>query len=237
MNIAAIFAGGIGSRMSSTSLPKQFLEIHGTPLIVHTIQHFQDHPDIDRIAVSILPAWRDRFARLVARYELTKVNWIVDGGATGQESRHRALRAIANECPSDAVVLLHDGVRPLINAELISENIRTVRELGPAITTTKFNETAILSADGLVDEVYPRDHLFVAQAPQSALLSVMLDVYDRAVEDGENDSIDTCSLLRRYGHTLHRVDGPRSNIKITTAEDYYVCRAFFDVIEQRQIGG
>ncbi|GAA1229136.1 2-C-methyl-D-erythritol 4-phosphate cytidylyltransferase [Microbacterium phyllosphaerae] len=237
MNIAAIFAGGIGSRMSSASLPKQFLEIHGTPLIVHTIQHFQDHPEIDRIAVSILPEWRDRFARLVARYELTKVNWIVDGGATGQESRHRALRAIANECPSDSVVLLHDGVRPLINAHLISENIRTVREHGPAITTTKFNETAISSSDGLVDEVYPRDNLYVAQAPQSARLDVAMDVYDRAVAEGENDSIDTCSLLRRYGHALYRVDGPRSNIKITTAEDYYICRAFFDVIEHRQIGG
>lgn len=237
MNIAAIFAGGVGSRMSSAGLPKQFLEIHGTPLIVHTLQHFQDHPEIDRIAVSILPEWRDRFARLVARYELTKVNWIVDGGPTGQESRHRALRAIANDSPSDSVVLLHDGVRPLINADLISANIRTVRESGPAITTTKFNETAISSNSGLVDDVYPRDNLYVAQAPQSALLGTALDVYDRAVAEGENDSIDTCSLLRRYGYTLHRVDGPRSNIKITTAEDYYICRAFFDVLEQRQIGG
>lgn len=237
MNIAIIFAGGIGSRMSSATLPKQFLEIHGTPLIVHTLQHFQDHPEIDRIAVSILPEWRDRFARLVARYELTKVNWIVDGGATGQESRHRALRAVANEAPADTVVLLHDGVRPLINADVISANIETVRAHGPAITSTKFNETIITSADGAVDEVIPRDHLYVAQAPQSGRLETVLGVYDQAVADGENDSIDTCSLLRRYGHTLYRVDGPRSNIKITTAEDYYICRAFFDVIERNQIGG
>ena len=135
------------------------------------------------------------------------------------------------------MVLLHDGVRPLIDADLISQNIKTVRERGPAITTTKFHETIISSGNGEVDDVFPRDHLYVAQAPQSALLSTALDVYDRAVADGENDSIDTCSLLRHYGHTLHRVDGPRSNIKITTAEDYYVCRAFFDVIEHRQIGG
>ncbi|MFS0867880.1 2-C-methyl-D-erythritol 4-phosphate cytidylyltransferase [Microbacterium sp. 179-B 1A2 NHS] len=237
MNIAVIFAGGIGSRMSSATLPKQFLEIHGTPLIVHTIQHFQDHPMIDRIAVSILPEWRDRFAALVARYELTKVNWIVDGGATGQESRHRALRAVANDSPDDSVVLLHDGVRPLIDADVITANIETVRSKGPAITSMKFNETIIVSAGGEVDDVIPRDSLYVAQAPQSALLSTALDVYDRAVADGENDSIDTCSLLRRYGQTLYRVDGPRSNIKITTAEDYYVARAFFDVIERRQIGG
>jgi 2-C-methyl-D-erythritol 4-phosphate cytidylyltransferase len=236
MNIAAIFAGGIGSRMSSATLPKQFLEIHGTPLIVHTIQHFQDHPEIDRIAVSILPEWRDRFALLVARYELTKVNWIVDGGATGQESRHRALRAIANDCPEDSIVLLHDGVRPLINADVITENIRAVTERGPAITSTKFNETIVSSSNGIVDDVLPRDPLYVAQAPQSLRLGLAMELYDRAVSEGENDSIDTCSLLRRYGHTIYRVDGPRSNIKITTAEDYYICRAFFDVIERRQIG-
>lgn len=237
MNIALIFAGGIGSRMSSDNLPKQFLEIHGTPLIVHTIQHFQDHPDIDRVAVSILPAWRDRFAHLVARYELTKVNWIVDGGATGQESRHRVIRAVANECPGDTVVLIHDGVRPLINAQLISDNIRTVRERGPAITCTKGNETIVSASGEEIDDVLPRDFLYIAQAPQSMRLSTALEIYDSAVEEGEDDSIDTATLLRRYGHKLFRVDGPRSNIKITTAEDYYICRAFFDVIERNQIGG
>jgi 2-C-methyl-D-erythritol 4-phosphate cytidylyltransferase len=237
MNIGLIFAGGIGSRMSSESLPKQFLTIHGTPLIVHTIQHFQDHPEIDRVAVAILPAWRDRFAQMVARFELTKVNWIVDGGATGQESRHRALRAIANECPGDAVVLVHDGVRPLINARLISDNIRTVREQGPAITCTKGNETIVSASGAEIDEVLPRDDLYVAQAPQSLPLSTALEIYDHAVADGDDDSIDTATLLRRYGHRLFRVDGPRSNIKITTAEDYYICRAFFDVIERNQIGG
>jgi len=237
MNIAVIFAGGIGSRMSSANLPKQFLEIHGTPLIVHTIRHFQDHPEIEGIAVSILPAWRDRFMTLVARYELTKVRWVVDGGSTGQESRHRAILAVAAECPEDAVVLIHDGVRPLITAPLISDNIRTVREQGAAITCTKGNETIVSSSGPQIDDVLARDFLYIAQAPQSLRLGVAQDIYDRAVADGDHDSIDTATLLRRYGHALFRVDGPRSNIKITTAEDYYICRAFFDVIERRQIGG
>ncbi|GAA5039082.1 2-C-methyl-D-erythritol 4-phosphate cytidylyltransferase [Microbacterium fluvii] len=237
MNIALIFAGGIGSRMSSQNLPKQFLEIHGTPLIVHTIQHFQEHPEIDRIAVAILPAWRERFEQLVTRYELTKVAWIVDGGATGQESRHRAIRAVSADCPGDAVVLVHDGVRPLIDAQLISDNIRTVRERGPAITCTKGNETIVSSSGDEIDDVLPRDFLYTAQAPQSMRLSTALEIYDSAVADGDDDSIDTATLLKRYGHTLFRVDGPRSNIKITTAEDYYICRAFFDLRERNQIGG
>jgi len=237
LNIAVIFAGGIGSRMTSSTLPKQFLEIHGKPLIVHTLKHFQEHPEIDRIAVSILPEWREHFARLVSQYELTKVNWIVEGGATGQESRHKALRAVANDSSGDTVVLLHDGVRPLINDELISDNIRTVRERGATITCTKVNETVISSATDTIDEVFPRDHLYVAQAPQSLRLDTAMEIYDRAVSEGEHDSIDTASLLRRYGHTLYRIEGPRSNIKITTAEDYYLCRTFFDLLERSQVGG
>lgn len=236
MNVAVIFAGGIGSRMNSRALPKQFLEVHGKPIIVHTLQHFQDHPEIDRIAVAILAEWREQFARMLVRYELDKVQWVVDGGATGNESRHRALRAVADECPDDTVVLLHDGVRPLINAQLISDNIETVRTRGPAITCTKFNETVVASADGQVDEVIPRDHIYAAQAPQSLRLGDAMKLYDRVLSENDRDAIDTCSLLRRYGYPMFRVDGPRSNIKITTAEDYYVCRAFFDVLENRQIG-
>ena len=237
MNIAAIFAGGIGSRVTSATLPKQFLQIHGVPLIVHTLNHFQYHPQVDGIAVSILAEWRSHFEEQVARYNLTKVRWIVDGGATGQESRHAALRAIATDCPPDSVVLLHDGVRPLIDDDLISENIRTVVEHGPAVTTTKVTETIIESRGEVIDEVMPREFLHMAQAPQSCLLETAVEVYDRAVADGETDSIDTASLLQRYGHTIYRVEGPRSNIKITTVEDFYICRALFDVIEHNQIGG
>jgi 2-C-methyl-D-erythritol 4-phosphate cytidylyltransferase len=237
MNVAVIFAGGIGSRMNASALPKQFLEIHGKPIIVHTLEHFEEHPDIDAIAVAILPEYHDHLNRLLKRYEITKVKWIVDGGATGQASRHEALKAAADECPADSIVLIHDGVRPLITTELISENIQSVIEHGSGITCTKFNETVVSSQTQHIDGVIPRDHIYAAGAPQSFRLGEILDLYDRAVAEGENDSIDSCTLMNRYGHDVYRVDGPRSNIKITTAEDFYVCRAFFDIIENRQIAG
>lgn len=237
MNVAVIFAGGIGSRMNAGAMPKQFLEVHGKPIIVHTLEHFQDHPDIDGIAVAILPAYRDHLTRLLKRYELTKVDWIVDGGGTGQQSRHRALQAVAQDCPPDTVVLIHDGVRPLVNAQLISDNIDGVTRDGSAITCTKTNETVVSSRTAYIDDVIPREHIYAAQAPQSFRLREILDLYDRAVADGEDDSIDSCTLMHRYGHDIYRVDGPRSNIKITTAEDFYVCRAFFEIIENRQISG
>jgi 2-C-methyl-D-erythritol 4-phosphate cytidylyltransferase len=239
MNIAVVFAGGIGSRMNSRALPKQFLEVHGKPILVHTLEKFENHPEIDAIALAILPEWREHTERMVRRYELTKVRWIVNGGATGQESRHKALRTVAADVTdaTDVVVLIHDGVRPLITADLISENIATAREHGNAITCTKFNETVAVSADATISDVIPRDHIYAAQAPQTFHLDEILSLYDDAVERGEHDSIDSCTLMQSQGRTLYRVDGPRSNIKITTAEDFYVCRTYFDVLENQQIAG
>ncbi|MDT0156400.1 IspD/TarI family cytidylyltransferase [Microbacterium sp. ARD32] len=234
MNIAVIFAGGVGSRMKLKSLPKQFLEVHGKPVIVHTLERFEEHPDIDGIVVAILPEYYEQLEKLVHRYDLTKVR-IVNGGSTGQESRHFALRAVAEWYPADSVVLVHDGVRPHIDADLISANIAAVREHGSAITCTKVFETIVVSASGKVDDVIPRELLYTAQAPQSFILSEVLAAYDQAVADGENDSIDSCSLMRHYGHAVHMVEGPRSNIKITTADDFYISKSFFELAEARQL--
>ncbi|WP_017792245.1 IspD/TarI family cytidylyltransferase [Leucobacter salsicius] len=236
-NIAVVFAGGVGSRMKSSTRPKQFLEIHGRPVIVHTLEVFQQHPEIDGIAVSILPEWHEYFERLVVRYELDKVRWIVDGGSTGQESRHNALRAVVADEGADAVVLVHDGVRPLIDAELVTKNIAAVQKYGSAITCTKMTETVVVERGSGIGEVIPRDPLWTAQAPQSFRSGEILGVYDKAVADGEHDSIDSCSLMRHYGHDLHRVEGPRTNIKITTASDYYICRTFMTLAEDREAFG
>lgn len=237
MNVAVIFAGGIGTRINARALPKQFLEIHGKPIIIHTLEQFEQHPEIDAISIAILATHREHLRRLINRYEITKVEWIVDGGETGQVSRHRALQAVADTCPDDTVVLIHDGVRPLISPQLISENIETVSLRGSAITCTKFNETVVSSQSQRIADVIPRDHIYAAQAPQSFRLGEILGLYDRAVSEGEMDSIDSCSLMFRYGHPIFRLDGPRSNIKITTAEDFYVCRALFELLENRQIVG
>ena len=237
MNVAVIFAGGIGARMNSPAIPKQFLEIHGKPVIIHTLEHFDAHPGIGGIAIAILAGYRDDLARLLKRYGIGKARWIVAGGETGQQSRHNALKAVAQDCPEDTVVLIHDGVRPLINAELISANIESVVMHGSGITCTKANETVVSSGDHHIDAVIPRDHVYTAQAPQSFRLGEILSLYDRAVAEGEHDTIDSCSLMHRYGRKLYRVDGPRSNIKITTAQDFYLCRTFFEIIENQQVVG
>ncbi len=237
MNVAVIFAGGIGARMNSRAVPKQFLEIHGKPIIIHTLEHFDSHPDIDGIAIAILAEYRDHLEQLLRRYGIGKVRWIVGGGTTGQLSRHNALSAVAQDCPQDTIVLIHDGVRPLINATLVSANIESVVAHGSGITCTKFNETIVSSLDYHIDAVIPRERVYAAQAPQSFRLGEILSLYDRATAEGEYDSIDSCSLMHRYGRTVYRVEGPASNIKITTAQDFYLCRTYFEIIENQQVVG
>lgn len=237
MNVALIFAGGRGVRMQAGSVPKQFLEIYGRPVIVHTLEAFQNHPEIDAILVVILDEFRDELLRLIDRYELDKVKWIVPGGATGQESRYKGLRVLADACDPDSIVFIHDGVRPLVDDALISANLETVRAHGTAVTCTKTNETVVRVEGDSIEEVIPREPLWTAQAPQTFRLGDAVKVYERAIAEGMTDTIDTCFLFRHYGIPVRMVPGPHTNIKVTTSSDFYVARTFFTLLEDEKAFG
>ena len=149
MNIALIFAGGFGNRMCTKSRPKQFLEYNGKPIIIYTLELFDNHPDIDGIVVVCLENWIPFLQKMLKKFEIDKVVKIVKGGSTGQESIYNGL--IATEEISgnqnDTIVLIHDGVRPLITEETITDNIRTVREKGNCITSVPATESFIVKHD------------------------------------------------------------------------------------------
>ena len=146
MNIGVIFAGGIGTRMTSKALPKQFLKMYGKEIIIYTLEHFEDHKDIDAIVVACVKEWIPFLEELVDRYRLQKVKKIVPGGITGQDSIYQGLKAAKEVAGNEkSIVLVHDGVRPLINEDLITDCIRSVKEKGSAITTAPVIETIICS--------------------------------------------------------------------------------------------
>ena len=140
-NVAVIFAGGTGQRMNTRTKPKQFLELHGKPIIVYTLEAFQQHGEIDGIIVVMLESWIDYTESLVRKYDLNKVKKIVPGGNSGQESIFNGLCAAGALYGDDDIVLIHDGVRPLVDEETITANIRSVEEYGTAITVTPAIET------------------------------------------------------------------------------------------------
>lgn len=239
MNIGVIFAGGVGSRMHSKDTPKQFLKVHGKPIIIHTLEHFEKNPEIDAVVIACVKDWIPHLEKLLYQYRIEKVKKVVEGGATGQLSIYNGLCAAEEVAEGDrAIVLIHDGVRPLITPQLLSENIKCVKEKGSAITAGIVKETiVVIDGEGKIGQVPSRKDSRVAKAPQSFWLDEILGVHRRALKDGVTDSIDSCTLMDRYGHTLYMIDGPYENIKITTPDDFYTMRAILDAKENAQIYG
>jgi 2-C-methyl-D-erythritol 4-phosphate cytidylyltransferase len=236
MNIAVIFAGGVGIRMNSNEKPKQFLELHGKPIIIYTLELFDRHPDIDGIVIACVPEWIDYLQELILKFHIKKVAEIVPGGETGQISIYNGLVAAEKLYPVDSIVLIHDGVRPLINARIITDNIELVKRCGSAITTAPTVETFVLvNEDMSVVHIPKRKLSKLAKAPQSFLLNDIISVHRKALHDGIFDSIDSCTLMSMYNKPLTLVEGPVENIKITTPTDYYIFRAIVEVRENAQI--
>lgn len=240
MNIAVIFAGGTGSRMHSKAKPKQFLEMYNKPIIIHTLEYFENHPMVDAIVTVCIEDWIPYLKELLYKFRIDKVKSIVPGGTTGQLSIYNGLKA-AKELAGNkkSVVLIHDGVRPVINERLITENIESVLKYGSAITTTKVKETVLVvdENDGTINHIPSRKNSRLAQAPQSFWLDDILSAHEKSLESGKTDWIDSCTMMQAYGFKLHLIDGPSENMKITTPEDFYTLRAILEAKENAQIYG
>lgn len=243
VNIAFIFAGGTGQRVTNASRPKQFLDLHGKPVIVWTLEIFEHHPDIDAIVVVMLESWISRFEKMAQQYGISKLVSVVPGGADGQASIRNGVLEIERLYSSDDIVLVHDGVRPLVSAETISTCIACAQEHGNAITVVPMVETIVncektpagdLTVRGTVD----RDTAFIARAPQCFKVGDLAGAHHQSLKDGlQSAFVDSASLMRHYGHTLYTIQGDPENIKITTPSDYYIASALLEANESRQAFG
>jgi len=237
MVTALIFAGGTGKRMNTRSKPKQFLEIHGKPIIIYTLEHFEYHENIENIVVVCVRDYIEELKGLLKRFGITKVKKIVQGGYTGHDSIYQGLLAMDEFVEKDDIVLIHDGVRPLIDEELITLNIDMVKKYGNAITCEADKESQIRSLDGkTVSEMPPRSQMYTAKAPQSFYYGEIKKLYEMAEEDGIK-SIDSAQLCSLYHKELYMVKSTSNNMKITEPADFYICRALYDALEGQQVFG
>lgn len=236
---ALIFAGGTGKRMNTKTLPKQFLELHGKPIIIHTIEHFESHPEIKDIVVVCVDDWLDYCKDLLAKFNIKKVSQVVPGGETGQMSIFNGLEALREKYQgNNDYVLIHDGVRPLIDEETISKNIESVKKYGTAITVKPVIETVVqVDEEDIINNVIERSSCQTAVAPQSFLLSEIYSLHMRAQAEKLFDMTDSATLARYFGLPLHTVMGGSENIKITTPSDFYIFRAIYEARENAQIFG
>lgn len=238
MNIAVIFAGGSGLRMHTKSRPKQFLELNGKPIIIYTLELFDNHPEIDGIVVSCIESWIPFLEKMIRKFEISKVVKIVPGGNSGQDSIYHGLCAAEEYTKQeDAIVLIHDGVRPLITEDTITDNIQKVKECGSCITCIPATETFIVKEDDGSLEIPERANSLIARAPQSFHLCDILKAHRTAISENRHDFIDSCTMMSHYGYKLGTIIGPMENIKITTPTDFFVFRAMVTVHENQQIFG
>lgn len=229
-NIALIFAGGTGKRMGK-DIPKQFLKISDKEIIIRTIEVFEKSDYIDEIYISCIENWIDFLNDLLKKFNIKKVKKVVPGGTTGQLSIFNGLQTAYeyNKDYKDAIVLIHDGVRPFIDEDLIKRNIECVQENGCAISCAPAIETILLvNGKNEVKTITDRNYSKLARAPQSFYLKDIYDLHIKAQEDKIYNFIDSCTMMQYYNKKLYTVETSSENIKITTPKDYYIAKCIFE---------
>lgn len=228
-NIAMVIAGGVGAR-THQDIPKQFIHVHDVPVIIYTLQAFQNHPQIDAIEVVCLEGWHDVLWAYAKQFGISKLENIVKGGETGQDSIRNGLWDImTRHNDKDDIVLTHDAIRPMVSADVISDNIRVCRKYGNAITVIPCTSVMLKTDDSVVsDDQIPRDNLKITQTPQAFFINEFAEVQKKAMTMDLLPSIAPCALYVEMGKKVYLSAGSEKNIKITTSEDIEIFQSLLE---------
>jgi len=238
MNVAIIFAGGVGVRFAKSGTPKQFIELYGKPIIAYTLEKFSNNDSIDEIVVPCVSGWEKALERIIERFQITKPCHIVSGGASTHESRLSALHYVKENLPNTQVIVLHDAVRPLVNQDNITNIVSEAKAHGAAVSYVPMTETPADTSDFKhLDTVHQRSKHIMIRAPQA----FKFDAVYKAHVDGKDLPgdllVDACALMSHYGHKIQLVKTNSDNIKITTPKDYFIFKALIDELHYEEIFG
>lgn len=230
MNIAVIIAGGVGSRMGM-SIPKQFVHVYDKPVLIYTLEGFEKHPEIDEIVCVCIPTWIETLRVLLKQYKISKCRTIVEGGGSCQESISKGVYALETKCTEDDNVIIHDGIRPMVDAEVLSDVLSVCRCCGNGVTSLPYNEQIfIVDKDNpsTTRQYIPRETLRRVSTPQAYKYGLLLRSYKRAFEEGIgiHGSSYTNTMMVELGETLYFAAGSDKNIKLTTPEDLQLFKGY-----------
>lgn len=230
MNIAVILAGGSGSRMG-LDIPKQFYSIQGKPILLYTLEGFQQHPQIDAIEVVCIDGWHDAVGSFAKQYGIDKLKWIVSGGDTCQESIRNGVYHLEGKAGAEDTIIIHDGIRPLIEPSVLTDVISKCQQYGNAVTSLPYYEQIFLANedDATTSTQYiPREKLRRVSTPQAYQFALLNQKYHEAFEKqiGIHGSSYANTMMVELGVTLHFAAGSEKNIKLTTREDLELFKAY-----------
>lgn len=235
MNVALLTAAGSGTRMHQ-DIPKQFIHVDNKPVIIYTLEAFQRHPSIDAIIVVTLDSWSSVLWAYAKQFNITKLKWVVPGGDSGQESIRNGLKKLREELVDEDVVMIHDGNRPLISSEIISDSLATFAKYGSAVAVIPCTEVVFESEDGYSSCVSTeREKLFRTQTPHTYTLGNLLNAHKKAMELGIKNTAASCMLMKELGEMTYFSKGSEENIKITTLEDLRIFRALLNTRQESWI--
>lgn len=225
MNLAMITAAGRGTRMHN-SIPKQFVIVDGRPVIIHTLTAFQRHSEIDVICVACLAGWQETLKQYAIKYKITKLRHIITGGETGQESIRLGLTELRRHYSDTDIVLIHDGVRPMVSDIMISDCINTTKRYGNAIAAIPCQEAPLICHDKTSATQYiPRENLRRTQTPHGFYLGDIFKAHMNALRTGITNSVAGCTMMIDLGQRIFFCTGSEKNIKLTTPEDFEIFNA------------
>lgn len=228
MNIAVIIAGGSGRRMGQ-DIPKQFINVYDKPVLIYTLESFQKHPQIDAIELVCIDGWHDIVWAYAKQFGITKLKWIVSGGNTGQESIRNGVYNLEDKCSPNDTIIIHDGIRPLVDAAVLSDVIVTCEKYGNAVTSMPYNEQIFVVDDEISTVKYiPRETLRRVSTPQAYKFGKLDAVYHEAFEKeiGIYGSSYTNTMMVELGERLYFAAGSDKNIKLTTKDDLELFKAY-----------
>ena len=227
MTVAIIIAGGSGSRMGK-DIPKQFIKVNDKPILIYTLEGFQRHPQIDEIEVVCIDGWEKALQEYAVQYGISKLKWIVPGGKSGQESIRNGVFHLENKLSDDDIVIVHDGIRPLVDESVLTDVIEKCRQYGNAVTSMPYNEQIFLVDDEISTVKYiPRETLRRVATPQAYRFDLLDEKYHEAFEKkiGIYGSSYTNTMMVELGVRLYFAKGSDRNLKLTTPGDLEVFQA------------
>lgn len=233
MNIAIIIAGGSGQRMGQ-DIPKQFINVNDKPVIIYTLESFQKHPEIDAIEVVCKDGWQGILKAYARQFNISKLKWVVTGGGSGQESIRNGVYNLEGKVSENDTIIIHDGIRPLVDDAVLSDVIVTCQTYGNGVTSLPYNEQIFVIDQNdakSTTEFIPREKLRRVSTPQAYRFGLLDLKYHEAFEKkvGIYGSAYTNTMMVDLGERLYFATGSDKNIKLTTKDDLEMFKAYLGI--------
>ncbi len=229
MNVAVLLAGGVDSRFQM-NVPKQFVNVFNRPVIVYTMERFQNHGEIDEIVVACLDGWQEMVKAYAKQFNITKLTQVIIGGKDGQETSRRAAEALKERCKSEDIVILHDAIRPMVSEELISDSIRSCRKYGMGVAAVCSMDAIMKSSDGKIGkESISRQEIMKIQTPQAYRFDLLEKIHKDAAKEGIVGQWETSSIIAMLREDIYFSKGSDMNLKINTVEDVTIFKALYQM--------